>query len=114
MVNTYKNPRHKRQTRVRGKLKAVGSRPRLSVFRSNQHIYAQIIDDKKGTTLVSASDTNTTKGTKLDRAIAVGQTLAELATKAKVTKVFFDRSHYKFHGRVKALAESARKHGLEF
>lgn len=108
----------KRQRRVRLKTKAVSSNPRLSVFRSNKKIYAQIIDDKKGKTLVSASEKDLGKinknKKKTEIAREVGKILAEKAKKAKISKVFFDRGKYKYHGRVKALAEGAREGGLIF
>lgn len=94
-----------RQRRVRAKTKGKSDRLRLSVFRSNKFIYAQVIDDTKGVTLASA------KG--LDSAV-VGETVAKEALKKKVTKVVFDRGKYRYHGRVKAVAEAARKAGLEF
>lgn len=94
-------------------------RKRLAVFRSNRAIYAQIIDDDKGTTLVAASESDLDKskkiqGTKTDRAQLVGKILAERAKKKGVVLVWFDRRKYKFHGRVKALAEGAREGGLKF
>ncbi len=87
--------------------------PRLSVYRSNQHIAAQVIDDVKQITLASASDKGM-KGTKLERAQAVGASLAQLAVKKKINHVVFDRGWYRFHGRVKALADGAKKGGLQF
>lgn len=109
----------KRKQRIRSRLHKVAStagRPRLTVFRSNAHIWAQIIDDAKGVTLVASNDKTLegVKGTKLEKAAAVGADLAEKAKKSKVTKVIFDRGPYKFHGRVKALADAAREKGLEF
>lgn len=93
-------------------------RYRLAVFRSNKHIYAQIIDDEKGHTLVSASDLKdlktSQKMTKTEKAKEVGKILAQKALEAKVKDVFFDRRKYKYHGRVKALAEGAREGGLNF
>lgn len=89
-------------------------RPRLTVFRSNTHIYAQVIDDVNHVTLASANDTKDKTGTNVERAIKVGTELAKIALKAGVTKVVFDRSGYKFHGRVKSLAQGARDGGLEF
>jgi len=109
-----------RKLRVRKTVRAVADRPRLSVFRSNKFIYAQIIDDAKGKTLASFSEKKLAKEvlskakTKLEKASLVGEEIAKLAKKAKVTKVVFDRGGYKYHGRVKALAEGARKGGLEF
>ena len=92
--------------------------PRLSVFRSNRSIYAQIIDDTKGETLVSFSskklDSKMVKKTKIEIAELVGEDLAKLAKAKKIVSVVFDRAGYKYHGRVKALAEGARKGGLRF
>ena len=108
----------RRRRRVRTALKArSGGRPRLSVHRSGRHIYAQIIDDTAGRTLVAAS--TLTKGSKVPGATAeaaakVGAALAEAAKKAGVTSVVFDRGGFLFHGRVKALADAAREGGLEF
>ena len=108
----------RRRRRVRSALKArSGGRPRLSVHRSGQHIYAQIIDDAAGRTLASAS--SLTKGTKasgatVDVAAKVGAALAAAAKQAGVTTVVFDRGGFLFHGRVKALADAAREGGLEF
>ena len=105
---------------VRRKIRGMTDRPRLSVFRSLRHISAQIIDDGKGQTLASASSLDTTlrdslKGMKkVQIAEKIGLALAERATQAGVTKVAFDRGSFKFHGRIKALAEAARKGGLEF
>lgn len=91
------------------------NRPRLSVFRSNRHIYAQVIDDSKGITLVSASSMEVTDGgTKTEVAKKVGYLLAEKALKLKISKVVFDRGKFKYHGRIKALAEAAREKGLIF
>ena len=111
----------RRQLRVRRTLKSHATeRPRLSVFRSSQHIYAQIIDDKTGRTLVAAStlekDVRTGLKTGADKSAAakVGKLVAERALKAGVTKVVFDRGGYLFHGRVKALADAAREGGLAF
>lgn len=90
--------------------------PRLSVYRSNQHIYAQIIDDHAGKTLASYSDLNLkdVKGDKTEVAGRVGEEVAKLAIKAGVERVVFDRGEYRYHGRVKALAEKAREAGLKF
>ena len=105
---------------VRRKIRSVTARPRLCVFRSLSHISAQIIDDAKGVTLASASTLDKTlrdslKGLKkVERAEKIGIALAERAKQAGVTKVAFDRGSFKFHGRIKALAEAARKGGLEF
>jgi len=99
------------------KVRGSAARPRLSVFRSNKNIYAQIIDDTAGKTLVSArnSDKEIAKiKSKMDAAAAVGEAIAAKALKAKIKKVVFDKGGFKYHGRVKALAEGARKGGLEF
>ncbi len=90
-----------------------GQRSRLSIYRSNAHIWAQIINDTTHSTLAAASD-KTLTGTKTDRAIAVGQAVAKAALKAGITSVVFDRGSYRYHGRVKALADSARAAGLQF
>jgi large subunit ribosomal protein L18 len=111
--------RRTKRTRYQIKRKAVG-RARLSVFRSGEHIYAQIIDDAKGKTLVAASslDVELKKmlktGANKDAAMAVGKLVAEKAKKAGVKQVVFDRGGYAYHGRVKALAEAAREAGLDF
>lgn len=105
----------RRKLRARRKVRvAAGSRPRLSVFRSSKHIYAQIIDDSKGITLAAASSAALKSGNKTDTATAVGKALAEAATAKGVKQVVFDRGQYKYHGRVKALAEAAREGGLDF
>ena len=105
----------RRKLRARRKVRvAAGERPRLSVFRSSKHIYAQIIDDSKGVTLAAASSAALKAGTKTDTAAAVGKALAEAATAKGVKQVVFDRGQYKYHGRVKALADAAREGGLDF
>jgi large subunit ribosomal protein L18 len=105
----------RRRRRVRTALKArAGGRPRLSVHRSGRHIYAQIIDDAAGRTVVAASTLGEKGGSNVDAAAKVGAVLAEAAKKAGVTAVVFDRGGYLFHGRVKALADAARAGGLEF
>lgn len=121
MIKRYKSTRLKRQARIRKHLLGSTVRPRLSVHRSSKHIYAQIIDDSKGITLVSASDheiklpaKSKTKPTKTTYAENVGTLLAGKAKKAQITKVVFDRGHYKFHGRVKALAQASKAAGMEF
>lgn len=90
------------------------NRPRLAVFRSSQHIYAQIINDSEGKTLVSESDLALKEGAKKTRAQTVGENLAKKAIKKNIKLVVFDRGGFKYHGRVAALAEGARKGGLEF
>lgn len=101
--------RYRRHKRIRLKVMGNAKIPRLCVFRSSKHIYAQLIDDDKGRTLVS------TKGqVKISKAREVGKLLAEKAREKKIEKVLFDRGGYKYHGRVKALAEGAREGGLQF
>ena len=109
----------RRRRRVRSALRArAAGKPRLSVHRSGKHIYAQLIDDAAGKTLVSAStldkDVRGKAGANRDAAATVGKTLAERAKKAGVSAVVFDRGGFLFHGRVKALADAAREGGLEF
>jgi large subunit ribosomal protein L18 len=111
--------RQRRHERVRAKVKGTASRPRLCVFRSLSHIYAQLIDDDTGRTLAAASDVE--KGLaagdgkkKRDIAGAVGEIVAQRAREKGIEQVVFDRGGYRFHGRVKALAEAARKGGLRF
>ena len=110
--------RKARHTRVRNKISGTAEVPRLNVFRSNSNIFAQIIDDTKGETLVSASsidkELKPLNGGNVEAAIKVGKLIAERAKKAKITNVVFDRGGYLYHGRVKALAEAARENGLNF
>ncbi len=110
------NQKLRRLKRIRNKIAQNLGIPRLSVFRSNQHIWAQIIDDKHGKTLVSASTKTVkeAKGTKSEKATAVGQAIATLALEKKIINVRFDRGNYRYHGRVKALADGARSGGLKF
>lgn len=110
--------RKARHERVRSKVSGTASVPRLNVFRSNCNIFAQIIDDVKGETLVSASsidkELSLENGGNVDAAARVGELLAKRAKKANITNVVFDRGGYLYHGRVKALAEAARENGLNF
>jgi large subunit ribosomal protein L18 len=106
-----------KHTRVRKKIQGTADRPRLTVFRSLKYIYAQVIDDKTGNTLVSASSLINTSAKSKDSVLAakeVGQTLGSLAKAKSINKVVFDRGGYIYHGRIKALAEGAREAGLEF
>ena len=112
-----KKQRLKRHLRVRGKVSGSAERPRLNVFRSEKHIYAQIIDDVAGKTLVSASSVEKNfegSGSNKDGARKVGKLVAERALKAGIEEVVFDRGGYIYHGRVKELAEGAREGGLKF
>ncbi len=106
--------RKMRHKRVRGKIYGTKERPRLCVFRSANHICAQIINDEQGKTIVSLDDRNIKKGKKIERAAKVGASIAEKAKEKKIKEVVFDRGGYKYHGRVKALAEKAREQGLIF
>jgi large subunit ribosomal protein L18 len=112
--------RLRRHRRVRKRVAGTKEKPRLNVFRSLTHIYAQVIDDSEGQTLVSASTIDREVGPKLkglnktERAGVVGKVLAERAVSKGITEVVFDRGGYKYHGRVKALAEAAREGGLKF
>jgi large subunit ribosomal protein L18 len=102
--------------RIRGKVNGTAGRPRLSVFRSNKYIYAQVIDDARGHTLAQASsrEDGLDGASRLERSKAVGQRLAERAKAAGVDAVVFDRGGYRYHGNVRALAEGARGGGLQF
>ena len=106
--------RYRRHLRVRSKVSGTPERPRLVVFRSLKHIYAQIVDDTKSKTLMTVSDLNIEQGKKSERAAEVGKTIAEKAKAAGIARVVFDRAGYRYHGRVKAVADAARKGGLEF
>ena len=104
-----------RHERVTNKVNGTAECPRLCVFRSNANIYAQIIDDSKGVTLVSASSLELKlKNVNIEAATKVGESIAKKAVKAGIKKVVFDRGGYLYHGRVKALADAARENGLEF
>jgi large subunit ribosomal protein L18 len=113
---TKRQARERRHRRVRGKIAGTATRPRLAVFRSNRGIFAQLIDDQAGRTLVSASwlGLASFKGNKTDQAAEVGKALAAAAKQAGIETCVFDRGGYLYHGRVKALAESAREGGLQF
>jgi large subunit ribosomal protein L18 len=113
---TVRRARERRHKRVRGKIFGTAERPRLVVFRSNRGIEAQLIDDLEGKTLAAASwlDKRSFKGSKTQQAAEVGKLLALRASKAGIETVVFDRGGYLYHGRVKALADAARKGGLRF
>lgn len=112
-IKTEKRVRlHKK---IRSRVSGTGERPRLAVFRSNRYMYAQLIDDINGVTLVSASDLGVSdKITKVERAKKVGETLAKNAKAKKITSVVFDRGGFSYRGRVQALADAAREAGLSF
>ena len=112
-----KEIRNRIHTRIRRKLSGTAARPRLAVFRSVAHIYAQVIDDEKGATVVSASTVDKSgkaKGGNVAAAKAIGKLVAERAKEKGIKSVVFDRGGYQYHGRVKALADAAREAGLEF
>ena len=110
--------RRKRHARVRTRLSGTEARPRLNVFRSNKHIYAQLIDDVNGVTIASAStldkDINLDSSSNVDAAVKIGELVAKRAVEKGVKTVIFDRGGYLYHGRIKALADAARENGLEF
>jgi len=117
ITKTQKNQKRVRiHDRIRKKISGSEERPRLSIYRSTAHIYVQIIDDRKGTTLVSAStvEAKSKTGGNLASAKAVGKAVADKAKAKGITKVVFDRGGYLYHGRVKALADAAREAGLQF
>jgi len=115
---TRNDARKVRHARIRTKVNGTSEMPRLNVFRSNNNIFAQIIDDEKRVTLVSASsidkELKLENGSNIEAATKVGELLAKRAKDAKIKKVVFDRGGYLYHGRVKALADAARENGLEF
>ncbi len=117
MAGTKFSRRERIKKGIRKRLTGSAERPRLSVFRSNKGIYAQIIDDTTGTTLVSASSLMkdfTASGTKIEQSKEVGKAVAEKALASGISKVVFDRNGYLYHGRIKSLAEGAREAGLSF
>jgi large subunit ribosomal protein L18 len=115
------SPRQRRHVRVRAKVAGTASRPRLNVFRSSVHIYAQVIDDERGHTIAAASDLEQevldragAEATKRTKARAVGEVIGERAKAAGIDSIVFDRGGYLYHGRVKAVADGAREAGLTF
>jgi large subunit ribosomal protein L18 len=111
------NRRLKIKMRIRKKVNGTAERPRLTIFRSNKEIYAQVVDDLKGVTIVSAGslkDSDATTGTKKEQAAVIGKKIAEKALQAGIEAVVFDRNGYRYHGRVKELADAAREAGLKF
>ncbi|MFH1423923.1 MAG: 50S ribosomal protein L18 [Candidatus Nealsonbacteria bacterium] len=115
-LTANKERKLRRQRRVRAKILGSLKKPRLCVFRSNKHIYVQLIDDILKKTILSVSDEKLKKGkkTKVDVSKEIGKTVAKAALEKKIEKVIFDRGPYKYHGRVKAVAEGAREGGLKF
>ncbi|HLQ70033.1 MAG TPA: 50S ribosomal protein L18 [Gemmatimonadales bacterium] len=117
-IKTAADNRYRRHLRVRKKVTGTAQRPRLVVFRSSKHIYAQLVDDQRNVTLAGAADTSEGvqvegKG-KVARSFALGRLIAAKAKEKGIAKVVFDRGGYQYHGRVKAVADGARKGGLEF
>jgi len=114
-LHTYKAiKRVRRHIAIRSRIAGTAALPRLAVFRSNKFIYAQLIDDVAGNTIGAASDIKGMKGTKTERATAVGKAVAEVATKQGISRIVFDRGGFKYTGRIKALADGARLGGLQF
>ena len=117
MSGSRRDARSRRHTRVRKRLRGTPERPRLAVYRSNRYIYAQVIDDVAGRTVAAASSQESDlrdNALNVDTASKVGAMVASRAKEAGVTSVVFDRGGYKFHGKVKALADAAREAGLDF
>jgi len=115
MITINKIERRNRiKKRIRARIFGSAKVPRLSIFKSNKFIYAQIIDDESGKTLGSASDSKFIKGNKTARAEEVGSTIGKIAKSKKISKIVFDRSGYKYTGRIKSLAEAVRKTGIKF
>lgn len=112
-INHNKTAQAKRTMRIRAKLRGTTERPRLTVFRSNKCMYLQVIDDQKGLTIAYAQSEPTKDVAKIEEAKAAAVVLAEKLKKAKITKLVFDRGGYRYHGRVKAVAEVMREQGLE-
>jgi large subunit ribosomal protein L18 len=117
-MKAKRKQQERRRFRVRNKIHGTAERPRLSVYRSNKHIYAQLINDESGQTLAAAGTNGKESAIKyggnVKAAAAIGKALAEAAKAKGVTKAAFDRGHYKYHGRIKALADAAREGGLQF
>jgi large subunit ribosomal protein L18 len=111
---TREQQRYRRHLRVRKKVAGTSERPRLVIFRSLKHITAQIVDDTSGRTLMTVSSTDLTSGKKTEKSAEVGKRIAARAKDAGITRDVFDRAGYKYHGRVKAVADGAREGGLEF
>lgn len=113
-MNTLIQKRMRRKAHIRKAISGTAAMPRLTVFKSNAHIYAQLVDDVNSHTLAASGDLNVKSGTKVSRAEQVGKNLATIALSKGITNVAFDRNGYRYHGRVKALADAAREAGLKF
>ena len=117
MKNSKSQLRTRRHNRIRAKVKGTAECPRVSVFKSNQHVFAQVIDDVAGKTLFSSKISggkSKTKGTKTEKARAVGEMLAQKAKAMGIAEIIFDRGGFKYHGRIKALADGLRNGGVKF
>lgn len=114
MTQTKQEKRNRLKAKIRSRISGTALRPRLSVFRSNKFVYAQVIDDMAGKTIVAASDVKIEKGTKIERAKEVGKAVAEACLKNKIAQVVFDRNGFKYTGRIKLVADTAREAGLKF
>lgn len=117
MNKNYIKGRARRRLKVRAKVEGTGTRPRITVYRSSEHIYVQLIDDQKGKTLINLSEKNLSaskeKITKSQKAALLGSLLAQKSKELKITAAVFDRNGYKYHGRIKALADGAKEGGLK-
>lgn len=113
-TKTKKEKRERRHSRIRAKVSGTSERPRLSVFKSNKFLYAQLIDDESGKTLVSASTKDINKGGEVEKPKALGELVAKKAKEKNISKIVFDRSGYIYTGKIKALADGARTGGLSF
>jgi large subunit ribosomal protein L18 len=111
---TREERRYRRHLRVRKKVTGTQERPRMVIFRSDKHIYAQLVDDVAGRTIATASSVKVGEGKKTEKAAEVGKQIAAIAKDRGITTVVFDRAGYQYHGRVKAVADGAREGGLEF
>lgn len=111
---TKNQKRLRLKNKIRATISGTATKPRLSVYRSNMYIYVQLIDDMSQKTIAQASDMLEKKGTKMERAALVGKRIAEVALKESITTVVFDRNGFKYSGRIKTLADSARSAGLQF
>ena len=117
-MNSKQQHRIMRHRRIRAKIKGTKERPRVSVFKSNRHIFVQLVDDESGKTIISSKVVSAKKtkikGSKSDKAIEIGKNVAEKAKTAGIIEVVFDRGGYKYHGRIKAFAEGLRRGGVKF
>jgi large subunit ribosomal protein L18 len=113
-MQTRNKKRLIRKARIRKKIMGSAKRPRLCIFKSNRHLYVQVIDDQKGTTIIDASDLKVSKGSMKEKAKVIGELIAKKCKTKKIMRIVFDRGGYKYTGLVKILADAARKKGLRF